>query len=197
MSLTAVQLQMVTQLSQGIQPLLPDELQAFIGIWQPYQINRKQLITATGEIEKHLYIVLEGVQRVFYLDDLNREATLVFTYAPSFGGVLDSLLLQTPSRYFYESLTPSVLLRASHSDLLTLMENHKGISTLVHKGVTAATSGLLERLVEVQCYSSEDRFKTLLKRSPHILQLIPHKYIANYLGINHTNFSKLINSIKI
>lgn len=197
MSLTAAQLEILTQLTNQINKLSEAEMDAFTNIWQPYQVARKQVITATGDTEKYLYVVLEGVQRVFYLDDENREATLVFTYAPSFGGVLDSLLLQQPSRYFYESLTPSTFLRAAHTDLAQLMETHKGIATVVHKGVTAATSGLLERLVEVQCYSSEDRFRKLLKRSPHILQLVPHKYIANYLGINHTNFSKLINSIKI
>lgn len=190
-------LQILQQLAQAIHQLNEQEFNAFTKIWHPYEAGRKQLITATGETEKYLYVVLDGVQRIFYLDDENREATLVFTYAPSFGGVLDSLLLQQPSKYFYETLTPSQFLRASFTELNQLMETYPGVATLVHKGVTNATSGLLERLVEVQCFSSEDRFKKLLKRSPHILQLIPHKYIANYLGINHTNFSKLINHIKI
>jgi hypothetical protein len=56
-------------------------------------------------------------------------------------------------------------------------------------------SGLEERLVEIQCFNSEDKLRSLLKRSPHILQLVPHKYLASYLGIDATNFSKLINKI--
>jgi hypothetical protein len=36
-----------------------------------------------------------------------------------------------------------------------------------------------------------------LQRSPHILQLVPHKYLANYLGIDATNFSKLLNRVRI
>jgi hypothetical protein len=51
--------------------------------------------------------------------------------------------------------------------------------------------------VELQCFSSEEKFKALLRRSPHILGLVPHKYLADYLGINATNFSKLLNSIRI
>ncbi len=190
-------IQILQQLAQGIHPLSEEEWLAFARIWHPFDAGRKQVLTATGETEKYLYVVLDGVQRIFYLDDENREATLVFTYAPSFGGVIDSLLLQQPSKYFYETLTPSQFLKASFTELNQLMQTHQGVAMLVHKGVTNATSGLLERLAEVQCFSSEDRFKKLLKRSPHILQLIPHKYIANYLGINHTNFSKLINHIKI
>ena len=60
-----------------------------------------------------------------------------------------------------------------------------------------AFSGVMLRLVELQSFSSEEKFRTLMRRSPHILQLVPHKYIANYLGIDPTNFSKLINSVKI
>jgi hypothetical protein len=77
------------------------------------------------------------------------------------------------------------------------MESYGAIEKLVRKGVTVSLSGVLERLVELQCYSSEERFRKLLKRSPHILQLIPHKYLANYIGIDATNFSKLINSVRI
>ena len=58
-------------------------------------------------------------------------------------------------------------------------------------------AGVLERLVELQCFSAEEKFRKLLRRSPHLLQLVPHKYLANYLGMDATNFSKLINKVKI
>jgi hypothetical protein len=68
---------------------------------------------------------------------------------------------------------------------------------MVRIGLTHALAGVLERLVELECFSSEEKFKKLLHRSPHMLQLVPHKYLANYLGIEATNFSKLINKIRI
>lgn len=178
-------------------PLPEEDWQALAAIWKPFSAKRKELITGIGGKEKYLYFVVEGVQRVYYFDEQNREATLVFTYAPSFGGVLDALLLQQPSRYFYETLTPSVFLRAAFTDLHELMETRPAIEIMVRKGLTYSMSGLLERLVELQCYSSEEKFKKLLKRSPHMLQLVPHKYLANYLGIEATNFSKLINKVKL
>lgn len=190
-------LALLKQVVTAAHPLTDEEWKAFAGIWMPYEAKRKETITATGETEKYLYFVTEGVQRVYYFDDQGREATIVFTYAPSFGGVLDSLLLQKPSKYFYETLTPSVFLRAPYIQLEQLMIQYTGIALLVRDGVTQALSGVLERLVELQCYSSEERFKQLLQRSPHILQLVPHKYLANYLGIDPTNFSKLINKVRI
>jgi CRP-like cAMP-binding protein len=162
-----------------------------------FEVKRKEIITTSGENERYLYFVLDGVQRIFYLDDESREATTVLTYAPSFGGVLDSFLLQKPSAYYYESLTPSKFLRAPFESVKKVMDSHASVAQLVQKGLTHSFSGLLERMVELQCFSSEEKFKTLLKRSPHILKLVPHKYLANYLGIDPTNFSKLINTIRI
>lgn len=197
MKINATQVNTLLQFTQQVSEITTQAAEDFTGIWQPITIKRKELLTVAGEPERYLYFVLDGVQRVYYLDDLNREATLVFTYAPSFGGVLDALLLQQPSSYFYETLTPSNLLRAPIAQLLQLMEIHRDIEVMVRKGLTVATSGVLSRLVELQCYNAEDRYRSLLKRSPHILQLVPHKYLANYLGMDATNFSKLMNKIRI
>lgn len=185
------------QLTESISPISPQDWDNFSTIWHPYSAKRKQVLTTTGSTERYLYFVEQGVQRIYYIDQHDREATLLFTYAPSFGGVIDSFLLQHPSRYCYETLTTSVFLRASFNDLQPLMQTNPAIATMIRQGVTHALSGVLERLVELQCYSSTDKFKQLLHRSPHILQLVPHKYLANYLGINATNFSKLINNVMI
>ncbi|MBN8858590.1 MAG: Crp/Fnr family transcriptional regulator [Sphingobacteriales bacterium] len=187
----------IRKLVQAIYPLTEAEWLDLEKIWTPVSYKRKEIVTMAGEKEKYLYFVLEGVQRVVYLDEQDREATLVFTYPYSFGGVLDALMQQQPSRYFYETLTPSSFLRAPFAHLQELMDVHPNISTMIRKGITAALSGVLERIVELQCFSSEEKFRKLMQRSPHILQLVPHKYLANYLGIDPSNFSKLINSVKI
>jgi CRP-like cAMP-binding protein len=181
----------------SVHKLNEEEWQAFAGIWKPVHFKRKQVITTAGSKENYLYFVSEGVQRVYYFDEQEREATLVFTYASSFGGVVDALLTEQDSKYFYETISDSTLLQAPYIKLKQLMQQYQPIETLVRKLLSLSLSGLLERLVELQCFSSEEKFRKLLKRSPHILQLVPHKYLANYLGINATNFSKLMNSIRI
>ncbi len=180
-----------------IHPVSAEAMEDLASIWMPLQAGRKELLTVSGNIEKYIYVVLDGVQRVYYHDDLDREATIVFTYSPSFGGVLDSFLLQTPSKYNFETLTPSSFLRTPFTSFNALMEKHHSIETMVRKGLSGVIAGLEERLVEIQSFSSEEKFRSLLKRSPHILQLVPHKYLASYLGIDATNFSKLINKVRI
>ncbi len=169
----------------------------FAAIWQPYSVKRKEVLTRAGETEKYLYFVVDGVQRIYYFDEQEREATILFTYSPTFGCVLDSYMLQKPSVFYYEALTPSVFLRAPHAALQQLLKTNPAIEVMVRDSITVSLSGILHRLVELQCFSSEEKFRKLLQRSPHILQLVPHKYLANYLGIDATNFSKLINRVKI
>ncbi|MGK7392563.1 MAG: Crp/Fnr family transcriptional regulator [Candidatus Cyclobacteriaceae bacterium M2_1C_046] len=179
------------------QPISDEDWQHFKSFWKPFSARRKEIITHSGDTEKYLYFVVEGVQRVYYFDSEGREATIVFTYSPSFGGILDSLMLQKPSQYLYETLSPSSFLRMSSADLHAIMNEKPGIQKIIVKGLSETLAGMMKRMAELQCYSSEDKFRSLLQRSPHILQLVPHKYLANYLGIDPTNFSKLINKVKI
>ena len=182
---------------EQIYSLPEEETSALLAIWRPLEVKRKVCLVAQGDTAGSLYFVVKGLQRVYYLDDKGREATLVFTYAPSFGGVLDSFLLQQPSRYYYETLTPSTFLRTSFAELDQLMGRYPAVERMIRLGTNATLSGLLERLVEIQAFSSEEKFRALLTRSPHILQLVPHKYLANYLGMDATNFSKLLNKVRI
>lgn len=182
---------------QQFHPLTEEELTAFSSGWQPLTVKRKTILTAAGETERYLYFVQEGIQRAFYLGDDNKEATIVFTYPPSFSGVADSFLTQTPSLYFLETITASSLLRISYEQVLQLQQQYAGIQQLIFKATAFALKGALVRHIELQCFSNEEKFKTLLKRSPHILNLVPHKYIASYLGIDATNFSKLVNKVTI
>lgn len=182
---------------QQIYPLPVAELERFTSNWQPLTVKRKTVLTAAGETERSLYFVIEGLQRAFYVGEGNKEATIVFTYPPSFSGVADSFLTQTPSMYFLETLTASRFLRISHDEIEQMAKASPHIQQLLFKATAYALRGALLRHVELQCFSNEEKFKTLLQRSPHLLNLVPHKYIASYLGMDATNFSKLLSTVKI
>ena len=191
------QLQQLKNFITAVQPIPEEEWLPFAKLWKPISAKRKVTLTGAGEPERYLYFVLSGVQRVYYQDLQGREATLVFTYAPSFGGVLDAMLEQRNATYFYETLSQSAFLRAPYADILRLQHSSAAINTFIHQSLIVTISGLLKRMVELQCFSSEEKFRALLSRSPHILQQVPHKYLANYLGIDPTNFSKFINKLSI
>ncbi|NCI51699.1 Crp/Fnr family transcriptional regulator [Sediminibacterium roseum] len=180
-----------------IHPLREEEWNDFASVWQPYSAKRKTVLTAAGDTEKYLYFVTEGVQRAFYQGDDGKEATIVFMYPFSFSGVADSFLLQTPSRFYLETLTKSEFIRTSFQQLQALMDRYHNFETLIRKSTSFTLSGVLERQIELQCFSAEEKFRALLKRSPHVLGLIPHKYLASYLGIDAGTFSKLLGSVRV
>ena len=190
-------LQQLRNFISAVKVLNDAEWDIFSSIWQPFECKRKTVLTAAGETEKHLYFVLEGLQRAFYVGDDQKEATIVFTYPYSFSGVADSFLTQTNSKYFLETLTGSKFLRTTYMQLETLMNDFTTIQQLVFKLTAFALRGVLERQIELQCFSAEEKFRSLLKRSPHVLQIIPHKYLASYLGIDPATFSKLLGSVRI
>lgn len=187
-------------LRQLARPVLPDnspEQEALLSIWQPYECRRKTVLTAAGETERHIYVVLEGIQRAFFLSENGKEATIVFTYPCSFSGVADSFLTQTPSTVFFETLTTSRFLRTSYQQLEELQQRYPLIRQWVLALTAQALKGALQRQAELLCYSAEEKFRILLNRSPHLLQLIPHKYLASYLGLDPATFSKLLGSIRL
>jgi len=165
--------------------------------WSPCSYKRKEVLTRAGETENYLYFVLEGVQRAYYLHENDKEATIVFTYPYSFSGLADSFLNRQASRFFLETLTASRFLKVSYLQADELMKKHRSIERLFFRATAMALAGVLERLAEVQSFSAEEKFRALLRRSPHVLTTIPHKYLASYLAIDASTFSKLLGSVKI
>src|SRR6478735_1677839 len=134
----------------AIYPLPAEDWDIFSAGWKGKEVNRKQVLTTAGQQENYLYFITAGVQRVFYLDDQGKEATILFTYAPSFGGVVDSLLLQQASKYFYETLTASKFLQLSYRELDQMMKSRPSIEAFIRKALSISLSGLLERIVDLQ-----------------------------------------------
>ncbi|MFD2569164.1 Crp/Fnr family transcriptional regulator [Spirosoma soli] len=177
---------------------LPDEVWSdFITCWQPVTYKRKSILTAAGDVEHYAYFVLDGIQRAYSLSEEQREVTLIFSYAGSFSGIIDSFQLQQPSHYYLETLSASRLLRLAYPDFARLLARHPILETWARRATSRALSGLMERHIQQMTFSAEARFRILLTRSPRLLQLIPHKYIASYIGLDPATFSKLLASVKL
>jgi hypothetical protein len=58
-------------------------------------------------------------------------------------------------------------------------------------------AGTLERQAELLAFTAGEKFLALMKRSPHILNLIPHKYLASYIGVDPATFSKMLGSVRL
>jgi len=171
-------------------------LREYTSRWEEYHAPRKTVITSAGQTERYLYFVNEGVQKSYYLNE-GKEHVIAFTYPPSFSGIPDSFLIQKPSKYYLETITESSFLRLSYERHQKLMESLRPIETLFRKATEQILIGVLERHYELMAYTIEERFRAFMKRSPHLLNMVPHKDLASYLRIDPTNFSKLLSSVRL
>lgn len=173
-----------------------DILDRYLALWKEYHVSRKQSMKIPGQVEKHLYFVLDGIQKSYFWNR-EKEHIIAFAYPPSFSGIPDSFFTQTPSRYHLETITESHFLRISFEQHHQFMLEHRAIETLFRKITETFLYGVIQRQHEIMALSMEDRFRAFVSRSAHLLKIIPQKDIASYLNIDPTNFSKLINRIRI
>ena len=173
-----------------------DILNEYISHWKEYSVPKKTIMTAPNETERYWYYVLDGIQKSYYLTE-GKQHIIAFTYPPSFTGIPESFFSQTPSKYFLETISDSRFLRISFEKHQQLMKEHREIETLFRIATEGLLTGVLQRYYELMAFDIETRFKEFVKRSPHLLTFISHKDLASYLRINPTNFSKLINNVKI
>ncbi|AHM63528.1 cAMP-binding protein [Flammeovirgaceae bacterium 311] len=179
-----------------IHPLHEHVVEEYLSCWKPVAYKRRSVLTQEGQTERFMYFVEEGIQRSYYLRE-DKEHVIAFTYPPSFSGIPESFFSQTPSKYFLECITDSRLLKISYEDHQQMMLKHREIETLFRRGTEMLLIGTMERHFELMAFDMEERFRSFAKRSPHLLNMVPHKYLASYLRIDPTNFSKLMGKISI
>ena len=188
---------MLNEFLKSIDPSVSDVLiDIYASHWRVQSFPRKSILTAEGDVQKDIYFVLEGIQKSYFLND-GKEHVMAFTYAPSLSGIPESFFNQSPSDYFLECITDSRLLKISYAKHSELIANHRPLETLFRKGTEFLLCGLSIRYRELMAFDIETRFRHFCQRSPHLLNLVPHKDLASYLRIDPSNFSKLIGKVKI
>ena len=152
-------------------------------------------IVREGDIQRNIYFVEKGIQ-MYNFDTLGKTNILGFAYSPNLCVVMESFIFQKPSAYNVTCITDSTLNYLSYSVLQEIFEKSRQVERLFRKLSENLSIGLINRQIELRSTTIEERFKIFCQRSPHLLQQVPQKYIAAYLAIDPTNFSKLMNSVR-
>lgn len=161
---------------------------------QNVSFKKGEDIIVPGQIQKKLYFVKSGIQMSFF-DGKKKRHVMAFTYAPGICAIPNSFSLQLPSKHFLTCLSHSELYCIHYKKLRELFDQSQELERLFRKITEVVLSGLIERHVEFHSLTIEERYKAFCQRSPQLLHKVSHKYIASYLGMNPTNFSKLYNSV--
>lgn len=158
--------------------------------------KKNDLLISPGQVQRNLYFVKKGVQ-YSYFETEHKQHVVAFTYPPGLCAIPESFNAQLPSTYFLQCLTDSEFDFITFENLQKLFDESHALERLFRQLTETVLAGVINRHIELQTLSIEERFRAFAKRSPHLLQLVPHKLLASYLHIDATNFSKLYNSIKI
>ena len=173
-----------------------DILEEYISFWTPYSVPKNTIMTWKGDTERYMYFVLDGIQKSYYTTN-NKEHIIAFTYSPSFSGIPESFLNQSPSNYYLTTITDSKFLRISFEKHEELMLKYRAIERLFRKATEMLLIDTLNRYHELMAFDIETRFRSFMARSPHLLQMVSQKDLASYLRIDSTNFSKLLGTVRI
>lgn len=160
------------------------------------KVEKGGFLVVPGQVQKYAYYVKKGVQ-MSYFDSGAKQHVIAFTYPPGFCAIPESFSFQKPSTCYLKCLSESEFQYISFQVLQQLFDQSPQLERLFRKMTEAILAGFIRRHLELHALTIQERFQAFTERSPHLLQVVPHKYIASYLGIDPTNFSKLFNSVKI
>ena len=120
-------------------------------------------------------------------DDL----TFSFEFEDNFFSAYSSFLTQQPSGYQIEAITETVLWSISHADLQEIYSKTTIGNTLGRYASEGLYMKKTKRELSLLTKTAEDRYLDLFKEEPRLLQQIPLKYIASYIGITPQALSRI------
>lgn len=172
-------------------PLSAAEQELFTSLLTVKRLLRKQFLLQAGDICRHENYVLEGCVRSFFVDDKGDEHTLHFALEDWWITDLESFLHEAPAVVNIEALTPVTVLQLNKPSLERLYTEAPAFERffrILHQHAYLAQN---KRILNNISMTGEARYTDLLQRYPKLVQRVPQKYIASYLGITPVFLSQI------
>jgi CRP-like cAMP-binding protein len=154
------------------------------------EFPKKTIILELGHKENYLSFIEKGIVR-FYIPNEFNDITFGFAFANNFVSAYDFFLTQNSSDYQIESIIDTVLWSVTYNDLQQIyLETKIGneIGRLASEDLFLKKS---KRELSLLTETAEQRYLNLFTERPHLLQLIPLKFIASYIGITPQALSRI------
>jgi CRP-like cAMP-binding protein len=181
----------IIQHVQRLINLNDEELNFFVGLLQARQFPRKSFFLREEEICTDSAFVVSGCFRAYSIDESGAEHILQF--APSNWWITDmySLLAQKPARLHIEALedTEAFVLSKVNQDLLykEVPKFERYFRILLENSLVASRQRVLDNLE----LTAMDRYAKFCNTYPGLVNSIPQKQIAAYIGVTPEFLSKM------
>lgn len=184
-------MQFIIQNIEKIVSLSEQEKELILSKIEIQQYKAKTVLLNAGEICKHSYFVNSGILRSFNINDNIVEHVLHFACEGWWIGDMYSLLSQNPGNLYIEVNEDAevVLLSKENQEELYLKipKLERFFRILTENSLVAHQ----ERLMDNLSLSAEERFEKFCSKYPTLIQRIPQKQIASYIGVTPEFFSKM------
>lgn len=154
------------------------------------KVDAKYVIIEMGKTCPDVFIVKDGIIRVWDFDGV-KERTFGFGLPGTIFESKHSFVMHGPSYYQVETCCPSTILRIPEKEFWkTVAEDHSFAIFMLHNAYGELYSHEFKEST-INNGSARERFEAMLKYRPIILEKVPQKIIASYLGITSEYFSVL------
>lgn len=142
-------------------------------------VAKGRVLQHAGDTHTKVYFVERGMLRSYVIDKKGKEH--VFMFGPEGWSIADSQGPEVPSELYIDALEDSVLL-VSEKDV----EAHKPDAQALIRRIAV----LQKRVIMLMSARAIERYDHFLETYPNIIQRVPQKMIASYLGITPEALSK-------
>lgn len=174
--------------------ILPDKIENIISKGKLLHIKSQSLLIKSNTICDKAYFVLKGGFVCRYInEELEIEKTINFyleDFHP-FMSCVDSYFSETKTQCELRAIANSEVIEFDKKDIDGIIFQDISLFEFYHFLVTQALQEENDFKLKIISYSSERLYSYLITHCPKIIQQVPSKFIAEFMGISSEWLSKL------
>jgi CRP-like cAMP-binding protein len=171
--------------------LAGDEIDLIQSFYTAKRFRKRQYFLQEGEICKYTSFIISGAMRQYGVDEKGEEHIMNLFIENWWASDRESLLNQTPSKYFIDAWEETEVLLVKKMDLTYLVDHIPALTEWIKKLDANSAIATQRRLSAAISLPAEERYYDLEKTRPEFLQRFPQHIIASYLGINRETLSRI------
>ena len=171
--------------------LTSEEQTLFLSKTITQQVKAKTILQNAGFVCKDGYFVNSGLLRSFSINDNIVEHVMSFACKGWWISDMYSLLSQKPGHLFIEVSEDAevvLLSKENQEELYHLIPKLERFFRIIVENSLVAYQ---ERLMDNLSLTAEERFDKFCKKYPTLIQKVPQKQIASFIGVTPEFFSKM------
>ena len=174
-------------------PISEDEWKTISSYIHFKTIAKGEILLQQGHICKSIYLILSGALIYYKITDKGEEATTDFAFEGDWVTDNRSRVSGTPAHLNIKAWEDTEVAFIKQTDLEVLFKEVPRMERLGRLLVEEAYVKLVQRSVDLQILSAEERYQKLAAEYPQAFLRLPLYHIANYLGIAPKSLSRIRN----